>query len=146
VCTVRLPLVFGPGRWYEGAAAVLGRLFAVAARGDGTPVRETMPAEAFDLVFAPDAGDVFGRLAMLEDAPPPPLNLDGVTTRYAEIVEALRVAAPDAPPPELGYTMGPPELPLVDGGLLRRTLGWAPVWSLQAALAEQITHLGRAAA
>ena len=148
VCTVRLSLVFGPGRWYAGTAAVLGRLFAAAAQGaEGAPVRGTVPAEAFDIVFAPDAGEVFGRLAVLAGPPLPPLlNLDGLTTRCAEIVAAPRVAAPGAPPAELGYTLGPPELPLADGGLLRRTLGWAPAWSLQAAVAEQVAHLSRAAA
>ncbi|HEY8367894.1 MAG TPA: NAD(P)-dependent oxidoreductase, partial [Thermodesulfobacteriota bacterium] len=51
---LRLPLVYGPGRWYVGQATALHRLFVAAASRQ--PARIAAPPEPADLLYAPDAG------------------------------------------------------------------------------------------
>jgi UDP-glucose 4-epimerase len=141
VATVRLPLLFGPSRWYAGSAGPLMRLLLAAARR--APVREEVPPGRFDLAYGPDAGEVFARLALLPEAPPPLLNLEGITASYREIAAALQHLAPDAPAPELVERRTIEPAPLMDGSLLRRRLEWEPVWSFAAAASDMLAQHGR---
>ncbi|MGH3741257.1 MAG: NAD-dependent epimerase/dehydratase family protein [Micromonosporaceae bacterium] len=137
---LRLPLVYGPQRWYGGALAPLLEFLEVARAGK--QVTATLDASPTDWLHARDAAQAFTAVAQ---APQPAgvyhlvghtgsmLELaqraveligahrrvaDGVTDRVAD-----RVALTAAP---AAGGSGPP---LLDDTLARRDLGFAPVYA-----------------
>ncbi|MGG5811233.1 NAD-dependent epimerase/dehydratase family protein [Falsiroseomonas sp. CW058] len=116
VVTLRLPLVFGPGRWYAGAAGAYARMLRAAA--SGAALREEVPDAAFDVVHGDDAAEAILLLAALR-GPPRVLNMAGLTTSLPAIAAALSPRIEAVPRP------APAAFPLVDEARLR-ALGWAP--------------------
>lgn len=89
---LRIPLMIGPGLWYDGAAAVLKRLVAAAA--PGAEFVAEVPAGPFDAMHVADLGPLIARAL---DAPPglaEAYNLAGFTTSYREIAETLSDLVP----------------------------------------------------
>jgi UDP-glucose 4-epimerase len=129
--TLRLPLVLGPGRWYAGAAGAWRRMLEAAA--EGTSWREEVPAAPFDAVHGDDAADALLLLAT-HAAPPPTLNLAGLTITLPQAAAALPGRIEAVP------VDAAPTLPLVDDGRLR-ALGWAPRRSLADILADTLHEM-----
>ena len=115
---LRLPLVLGPGLWYEGAAAGLSRLFQAPP-----PARIALPAEPMELVRAAEVAAAV--LALLRHPGPlaPLYNLAGLRCTAAALVAAVMARRGTAialePAPAL-------PLPAIDGALLRAQIGVAP--------------------
>ncbi len=86
ICAVRPPLVFGPGRWYGGAAQVRTRLLAAAARRE--TIALTVPAEHFDLMHGDDVAAAFLHLARHSRPLAPCYHVNGFATSYREIAGA----------------------------------------------------------
>lgn len=75
---VRLPLVLGPGLWYEGAAAALKRLVA------GEPAEVAAPDLLFDAVHVADVARLFLHL-LARPGLAPLYHLAGFTTTWREV-------------------------------------------------------------
>lgn len=133
VVTLRLPLVFGPGRWYAGAAGTYARMLRATA--DGTPLREEVPSAAFDVVHGDDAAEALLLLAARR-GPPRVLNMAGLTTSLPEIAAALSPTLQAVP------VTAPAAFPLVDDGALR-AMGWAPRRGLADILHDTIAEMTR---
>jgi UDP-glucose 4-epimerase len=131
VVTLRLPLVFGPGRWYAGAAGAYARM--LRATVDGTDLREEVSPVSFDVVHGDDAAEAILLLATLR-GPPRVLNMAGLTTSLPGIAAALsaRIQAVVVP--------APAAFPLVDERRLR-ALGWAPTRGLAAILDDTLADM-----
>ncbi len=143
VCGVRLPLIFGPGRWYVGAADALMRLFEEAAP-DAAPEIE-FPAGRFDLMYANDAAEIFVVLEAAIDPLNDRYNVNGFTTSYAEIAEVLRRHV-SGYTPRLIERPAPMAYPLISTARLERDVGWRPAFDLERAAEDYLRALqgGRA--
>jgi UDP-glucose 4-epimerase len=136
---VRLPLVFGPGLWYRGAAAGLAALFRAARPG----VRHVLegPAEPIDLMYAPDCADALVAIAAHPGPVPERLNINGFTTTYAAVARAVAAAVPGF---EAAFEPRPAPVvyPLVRTDLSDATIGFVPRFGLDAAVRDFIAREG----
>jgi UDP-glucose 4-epimerase len=135
VVTLRLPLVFGPGRWYAGAAGAYARM--LRATVDGAELREDVSPVPFDVVHGDDAAAAILMLAARR-GPPHVLNMAGLTSSLPEIAAAL------SPKLQVVGVPAPAAFPLVDDGALR-ALGWMPQRSLRDILDDTLAEMRRGA-
>lgn len=135
VVTLRLPLVFGPGRWYAGAAGAYARLLRAAA--EGAELDEEVSSVAFDVVHGDDAATAILMLAARR-GPPRVLDMAGLTTSLPEIATAL------SPKLRAVAVPAPAAFPLVDDAALR-ALGWTPRRSLRDILDDTLAEMRRGA-
>ena len=135
VVTLRLPLVFGPGRWYAGAAGAYARM--LRATVEGTELHEEVSSVAFDVVHGDDAAAAILMLAARR-GPPRVLNMAGLTTSLPEIAEAL------SPKLRVVGVSAPAAFPLVEDATLR-ALGWMPKRSLRDILDDTLAEMRRGA-
>ncbi|MCC7271897.1 MAG: NAD(P)-dependent oxidoreductase [Alphaproteobacteria bacterium] len=137
---LRIPLMLGPGLWYDGAASPLKRLVAAAAAG--TRAAETVAAGAFDAMHVADLGRLVGRAL---DAPPglaPAYNVAGFTTSYRDVVATLAALRPGFAADLTAADPGP-AYPLQDQGRLERDLGFACAYDLRAVLHDMLEERSR---
>ena len=135
VVTLRLPLVFGPGRWYAGAAGAYARM--LRATVDGIELHEEVSSVAFDVVHGDDAAAAILMLAARR-GPPRVLNMAGLTTSLPEIATAL------SPKLRVVGVSAPAAFPLVEDATLR-ALGWMPQRSLRDILDDTLAEMRRGA-
>lgn len=132
---LRIPLMLGPGLWYDGAAAVLKRLLAAAA--PGAEITAEVPAGPFDAMHVADLGDLIHRLL---DAPPglaETYNLAGFTTSYREIAHALSELVPGYLP-RLAETPPAISYPLQDQRRIEADVGLEPAHDLRSTLRDML--------
>lgn len=139
VCGLRLPLVFGPGLWYRGAAANLRRLFAEARPGHEITIAGS--AAAFDLMYVKDAAQAFLAAHDFPGALREVYNINGFTVTWPEIVAAVTELVPDCrvhfmPEPA---AMGFP--PLVMHRQFEHDVGFRPSFGLLAAAEDYLQVL-----
>lgn len=134
IVTLRLPLVFGPGRWYGGAATALERLIRAARAGEKISLE--LPEEPFDLMYVKDAANAVAALLQAERAAPA-YNINGFTTSYRQIENCLRALFPGFTP-QISYQTSPWIYPLMDDSLVRREQGWRAAFTLEAALRDYL--------
>ena len=136
VTGIRLPLIFGPGLWYSGAAAALTRLVSAAAPG-ATP-EEALPDAAFDAAHVQDVARLFAHLLRVP-APAPLYHLAGFTTTWPDIATTLAALVPGYAP---RITPAPPGIiwPLVSQRLLEQDTGFACAHDLRATLRDLLEH------
>ena len=138
---LRLPLLFGPGLWYRGAAARIADLFAAAARvgPEGGRAAFAAPDGPMDLAYVKDAAGAFAFLA----AAPGPLaeiyNLHVCAPTARELAAAVMAHAPGL---EIEVTLdrAARRFPVMRGERLR-ALGFRPAWALGAACADYLAEL-----
>jgi UDP-glucose 4-epimerase len=130
VTGIRLPLIFGPGLWYSGAAAALKHL--VEAATPGATVAVTVPAATFDACHVQDVARLFAHL-LHAPALAPLYHLAGFTTTWAEIAHELAQLVPGYAP---RLVPAPPGItwPLVSQHFLEQDTGFACAYDLRATL------------
>ncbi|WP_374440966.1 NAD-dependent epimerase/dehydratase family protein [Stella sp.] len=89
---LRIPLMFGPGLWYDGAAAVLKRM-VVAAQPDAEFAAE-VPAGDFDAMHVDDLARIVVRALDHAGELADVYNLAGFTTGWRAIGQALERLVP----------------------------------------------------
>lgn len=132
---LRIPLMFGPGLWYDGAAAVLKRMVAAAA--PGADFAAEVPAGAFDAMHVDDLATIVAR-ALYRPAPlAEAYNLAGFTTSWRAIGETLERLVPGYRP---HLTEVPPAIlyPLQDQGRIAADIGLDLAHDLQSTLADML--------
>ena len=136
---VRLPLVFGPGLWYRGAAGALAELIEAARPGARFVLRG--PEAPMDLMYAPDCSDALAAIAGHAGPVPERLNINGFTTTYSAFGQAAEVAVPGF---EVEFQAQPAPViyPLIRTDLLEASVGFRPRFGLEAALRDFIARKG----
>ncbi|TCP43437.1 UDP-glucose 4-epimerase [Tamaricihabitans halophyticus] len=126
VVSLRLPMVYGPGRWYGGSQAQLVDL--VHAVTAGTPASIDAWRGAADWVHVDDAAAAV--LALLA-APEPAASYHVVGHRgsLAELAMAIAASAKHGTVDVRETDAGTPDLPATDDHLLRSTTGWTPQYT-----------------
>ncbi|TXL76748.1 NAD(P)-dependent oxidoreductase [Vineibacter terrae] len=127
IAGLRLPLVLGPGLWYDGAAAgLMGLLRATPAGGTHRIAFHDQP---IDLMHVRDAAAA----CLVALACTPPLsgayNINGFTASVPEIIARLRVRRPDL---LVTHDIAPPGalFPLVSDARFCRDTGFTPAIDL----------------
>jgi nucleoside-diphosphate-sugar epimerase len=122
VVGLRLPLVLGPGLWYEGVAAGLMGLFEAARTG--RPARLVFHNHALDLMHVNDAAAAIVDVLRHQGSLEPVYNLEGFQARASEIVADIGSLRPGA---EIALDVIEPPLlfPLISGARLRADIGFA---------------------
>jgi UDP-glucose 4-epimerase len=136
VTGVRLPLIFGPGIWYAGAAATLSELVAAAAPGAAPTV--TAPTDPFDAAHVEDVARLFGHLLRIP-RPAPLYHLAGFTTSWPDIAAALAELVPGYAPRVNAAPRGIVS-PLVSQRLLQQDTGFVCAYDLRATLRDMLEH------
>jgi UDP-glucose 4-epimerase len=131
VSTLRLAVVFGPGRWYGGVVSQLNRLFDQARPGARVDCRA--PSEVFDLVYAKDVAQAVRLSVEHGGALQPIYHVNSFAASYPMIIEALQRLVPGF---EVRYQAlpAPLVLPLMRFDLIQRELGFRPSSDIGAAL------------
>lgn len=137
VCSVRPPLVFGPGLWYQGAATALMAVLR-AARSGARHVLEGHGAP-FDLMYVADVASAFVALAEADRPLASRYNVNGFTTRFEDIARAAERAVPGY---EVTFREVEPAMlfPLVASQRIARDIGFQPQFGLDTALRHCLEH------
>ncbi|MFC7400011.1 NAD-dependent epimerase/dehydratase family protein [Chelatococcus sp. GCM10030263] len=137
---LRLPLVLGPGLWYQGAAAALADLLrAAGSRGAHHIAFHDRP---IDLMHVRDVAAA--SLAALQHAGPlaSVYNINGFTASVADLVAEVRARSAD-----LTVTFERTEpgdlFPLVSDARFRRDTGFVPAIDLSALVADMASAGGQ---
>lgn len=121
VVGLRLPLLLGPGLWYQGAAASLAGLFEAARKGEG--MRIAFHDAVVDLMHVDDAAQSFLVALAHEGKLGVAYNLEGFKTKASDIVGMLRRMRPG-----LAFdheAVEPPMVfPLITGARFQRDTGF----------------------
>jgi UDP-glucose 4-epimerase len=133
VVTLRLAVVFGPGRWYGGVVAALNRVLAGAAPGKHAQIE--VPAEPFDLVHVRDVATAVRLAVDSTQALNPVYHLNSFTTSYPDLVRTIEKQVPGFRV-ECSTVPAPLVYPLMRFERIRRELGYAPAFDLDSAVAD----------
>lgn len=139
---LRIPLMLGPGLWYEGAASTLKRMVA-AARAGASPAF-AVPDVAFDAMHVADAGELVATLLGVPGALAPLYHVAGFTTTYDEIAHLLAELVPGYAP-RLAAETPPLVYPLVSQARLEQDTGWRHRRGLRATLLDMLAERGAGA-
>lgn len=122
---VRLPLIYGSGRWYGGSQDQLVRFVDELVSG-GRAHLDGWTAQA-DWMHVDDAAAVLMALAATPGAAAPAYNVTGHRGSLFELGVALVQAAGAHDRATVAATSaGAPDLPLMDTGLIHRDTGFRP--------------------
>jgi len=129
VCGLRLPLILGPGLWYDGAAAALIHLFRAVRAGAACSL--SFHDAPMDLMHAEDVAHAVLKLLRHDGPLPACYNLEGFQACARALVAQLRLRRPGA---RIDFSAVAPimPLPLVSGARLRADTGFAPRYDLAA--------------
>lgn len=133
--SIRLPIVLGPGLWYQGAASAISGVIANAAPGVRHQVRfHDLP---MDLMHVSDVARAIVE-ALVADRPLEAIyHINGFTARLSEIAAAAAARVP-------GYVVEqeivPPanSFPLMDDSRFRKRFAFTPEYDLDGLLQSQI--------
>lgn len=123
VTGLRLPLVLGPGLWYQGAASAITGL--VRAARAGRPHCVSFHDEPMDIMHVADVADAALAALLRRDRAAAIYNINGFCARLSDIVGELehRLGTLD-----LAVEMVPPALsfPLISDARFRQTYAFKP--------------------
>ena len=127
VVGLRLPLVLGPGLWYQGAASAIAALMAEAAPGRRHSV--AFHDELLDFMHVQDVSRALLATMTRHGALDPVYNIKGFTARFSEIAASVENQVPGF---SVALTPVEPALsfPLVDDLRFRRAVAFSPEYEL----------------
>lgn len=132
---LRIPLMLGPGLWYQGAAAQVRELVCQALGSQRVAL--SVPDVAFDALHVADLGPLIERLLARAPALAPIYHVAGFTTDYMEICAQLSELVPGFVPltrperPAIVY-------PLVSQARIERDTGWQYQHDLRSTLLDML--------
>ncbi|MDB5378405.1 MAG: nucleoside-diphosphate sugar epimerase [Rubritepida sp.] len=137
---LRIPLMLGPGLWYDGAASWVKRLVDEAAPGAAPEI--TAPGILFDAMHAADLGRLVAQL-LAGDAPREPIyHVAGFTTDAATLARDMARIVPGYAP-RLRIEAPPVVFPLVDEARLVRDTGFAIRHDAEGVLRDMLANRSR---
>ncbi|QCK87436.1 NAD(P)-dependent oxidoreductase [Phreatobacter aquaticus] len=136
VVGLRLPLVLGPGLWYQGVASTIAGLFATIREGRAAHI--AFHDDAMDLM---EVGDVARALLIAAQHPrklDPIYNLAGFTAAMSDIVAAVSRLRPDA---RITRDLVPAAqtFPPIDGRRFSQATGFTATHDLDSLVASLLT-------
>jgi len=138
VTGLRLPVVFGPGLWYRGAASGIVDLFHAAAEGGRAGLE--VPRKPLELMYVKDVARAFALLAAHQGPLDLVYNLRAYAPSLHELVAILKRLRPGLVVDETD--IDPPlAFPLMDGRRLEAATGFSPDFPLERACADYIEDL-----
>lgn len=134
-CSIRLPIVLGPGLWYQGAASAISGVIGGAAPGVRHQVQfHDLP---IDLMHVGDVARAV--VAALVSAKPLDAiyHINGFSARLSQISAAASALVPGY---VVDHQVTPPAntFPLMDDGRFRRQFDFVPEYDLDGLLRAQI--------
>ena len=139
---IRLPLVFGPGLWYNGVANQIRELFQIAV--DNVPNELELTTEPIELMYVKDVAKAFLHTATFDGPLDSIYNLTAFASSPASIAETIRSLLPLTQFKVKQITSGE-SYSLVNGNKLRREIGFSPDFDLSQACRDYIKELTNAA-
>lgn len=123
VVGLRLPLILGPGLWYQGVASAIVEMF-VAVR-EATAAKIAFHDALLDFMHV---GDVAKAILTVLRQPPglsPVYNLEGFRASIPDLITEIRRIKPGS---QITFQKTEPAhlFPLIDGSRFRRTTGFTP--------------------
>jgi UDP-glucose 4-epimerase len=136
---LRLPLLLGPGLWYQGAAAALIALLRAARNGEAHTIAfHDLP---MDLMHVRDTARAV--VAALEAATvvSPIYNINGFTARASELVRAITAQRPGL---RITHEVqsAAMQFPLISDAAFRRAFAFAPDYDLIGLVADMLATEG----
>jgi UDP-glucose 4-epimerase len=132
---LRLPLVLGPGLWYQGAAAALIGLLHAARHGEAHTI--AFHDFAMDLMHVADTARAV--VATLEAATvaAPVYNINGFTASAGALVHAIATQRPGL---RITHEVHPPamQFPLISDAAFRQAFAFAPEYDLIGFVADML--------
>ncbi|WP_306120131.1 MULTISPECIES: NAD(P)-dependent oxidoreductase [unclassified Roseitalea] len=127
VVGLRLPLVLGPGLWYQGAASTIVAL--IEAAGAGRALRAAFHDDPMDLMHVADVADAMVLALTRRGQAEAVYNINGFTARLSDVTAELegRFGSLDIaidPEPQART------FPLIDDARFRSRFGFAPAFGL----------------
>lgn len=135
IVSMRLPLILGPGLWYQGAASAISEVFAAAR--ECRPARVTFHDRPVDLMHVVDAAAAM--LTVLRH--PGPVrsiyNIKGFEASIGNLIEAVRARRPTA---DITFDRIEPALllPLMDGSRFITETGFSPRFDLAGLVGDML--------
>lgn len=127
VVSLRLPMVYGPGRWYGGSQAPLVALADALKKGEDLEV-DAWSGEA-DWIHVSDVVTAISGL-LAADSTSSAYHTVGHRGSFAELALAMLDAAGNPPGTQVRILEGgAPDIPAIDDSLVRMHTGWAPNFS-----------------
>ena len=139
---IRLPLVFGPGLWYNGVANQIRELFEIAVGGVSTELE--LATEPIELMYVKDVAKAFVHAANYEGSLDAIYNLTAFPSSPFSIAEVLQNIVPQAKFQIHPITTGE-SYSLVNGNKLRTEAGFSPDFDLAMACKDYVHELGKPA-
>ena len=135
---IRLPLVFGPGLWYNGVANQIREVFDIAVQKSSVELK--LAIEPIELMYVKDVAKAFVHTATYDGPLEPIYNLTAFSSSPVLIAETLQNLLPSAnfkiTPVETGESYSS-----VNGDKLRRETGFSPDYDLAKACNDYIKEL-----
>ncbi|MCZ0738045.1 NAD-dependent epimerase/dehydratase family protein [Phreatobacter sp. AB_2022a] len=127
VVGLRLPLILGPGLWYQGAASAIAALFEAARAG--RPATIAFHDAAVDLMHVTDVAQAIVTVLGHDGALDPVYNLKGFEASLPALIAAVERRVPAA---RIAFERVAPALlfPLIDGRRLAAATGFAARYDL----------------
>jgi len=134
---LRIPLMLGPGLWYQGAAGQISALVRQALIHD--PSAATGPEAPFDAMHVADMGELIDTLLSSEGPLAPIYHVSGFTTDFPEIARTLAdiLGGPAIP---IRSVPSPITYPLVSQALIEQHTRWQCRHDLRSTLIDMINE------
>ncbi|EKN63453.1 NAD(P)-dependent oxidoreductase [Schinkia azotoformans] len=141
VVSIRLPLVYGPGRWYKGAGGALVDMFENSHSKEEVLIKGG--PELVDLMYVKDVSDLFYQLAITEKKLSEIYNVKSHTTTLEEMVNIVKNYMPNY---KLSFNItdsGATVYPLMDTSKIENELNYTPKYSVKEACEDYLDTLRR---
>lgn len=132
---LRLPLVLGPGLWYQGAAAALVALLRAAGTGGAHTIAfHDLP---MDLMHVADTARAAVAAIEAESIASPIYNINGFTASAGDLVQAIKSQRPEL---RITHEVQPAAMrfPLISDAAFRQTFAFAPDYDLIGFVADML--------
>ncbi|MDR7238080.1 NAD-dependent epimerase/dehydratase family protein [Neobacillus drentensis] len=141
VCSLRLPLVYGPGRWYKGAGGAFVDMFENCHSRDEVVIKGG--TELVDLMYVKDVSGLFYQLAVTKEKLSEIYNVKSHTTSVSEMVDFVKNCLPEYQLTLEITETGATVYPLMDTSKIEKEIGYFPKYTVIEACEDYLDALRR---
>lgn len=140
ITCLRLPIIYGPGKWYKGAAASIVDMFEQCTSDHEVVIKGG--DESIDLMYVTDMADVFYHTMMTEHPLSDIYHVKSHTTTLQELVDTIKTIIPGY---KLRFQQEASTLvyPLMDTSKIERDLHYSPCYSVLGASRDYLKEVRR---
>lgn len=141
VTSIRLPLVYGPGRWYKGAGGAFVDMFENCNSSDEVIVNGGR--ELVDLMYVKDVSSLFYQLSTTEEKLSDIYNVKSHTSSVKDMVNIIINYIPDYQLKLEITDNGTTVYPLMDTSRIESEINYIPKYSVKDACEDYLDTLRR---